>query len=98
MAQVKLTTRAEGDLERLFDFLAEKDPVAGRRAVESILDAIDVLQRHPLIGRPAEDGLNELVISRGKSGYVALYRYLPEQDLVRVLAVRHQREAGFGRS
>ena len=98
MAQVKLAARAENDLLRLYDFLAETDPVAGRGAIESILDALDILQRHPLIGRPAEEGLNELVISRGKSGYVALYRYLPIPDVVVILAIRHQREAGFAAS
>ena len=37
----------------------------------------------------------ELVISRGKTGYVALYRYDEARDIVFVLALRHQREAGF---
>jgi plasmid stabilization system protein ParE len=39
--------------------------------------------------------LRELVISKGRTGYVALYRYLPEQDRVDVLAIRHQRESGL---
>jgi plasmid stabilization system protein ParE len=47
------------------------------------------------MGRPAEADLRELVISRGKSGYIALYRYDGERDRVLVLAVRHQREAGY---
>ena len=64
-------------------------------AVDLIFDAVDALVLHPLIGRPAEDGLRELVISRGKSGYVALYRYNEALEIVFVLAVRHQREAGF---
>jgi len=48
-----------------------------------------------MIGRPVEEGLRELVISRGKSGYVALYEYFEKEDVVLVVAVRHQREAGF---
>ena len=39
--------------------------------------------------------MRELVISRGKTGYVALYRYLSGQDVILVLAVRHQRELGY---
>lgn len=39
--------------------------------------------------------LRELVIPHGKTGYVALYAFSPEDDLVRLLALRHQREAGF---
>jgi hypothetical protein len=30
-----------------------------------------------------------------KTGYVALYRFVPERDLVRVLAIRHQRELDY---
>jgi plasmid stabilization system protein ParE len=56
-----------------------------------------VLETNPLIGRPAESGKRELVIGRRSHGYVALYRYVAEIDTVFVLAVRAQREAGFGR-
>jgi plasmid stabilization system protein ParE len=62
--------------------------------VDLITEAVQVLENHPLIGRSVEQGLRELVISRGKSGYVALYSHEPEQDAVLVLSVRHQREAG----
>jgi plasmid stabilization system protein ParE len=59
------------------------------------MDAIDVLRTHPLIGRPVEHGLRELVISRGRSGYLALYTYDEPGDRVIVHAIRHQREAGY---
>ena len=35
------------------------------------------------------------MISFGKSGYVALYRFLPHLELVPVLAIRRQRELGY---
>ena len=47
------------------------------------------------MGRPAEQGLRELVISRGRSGYVVLYRFDAAGDVVRLLAIRHQRESGY---
>ena len=55
------------------------------------------LQTTPDIGRPfdGEEGLRELVIGFGSSGYVALYRHDPADDAVYVLALRHQREAGY---
>lgn len=95
MAQVILAERARADLDRLFEFLAAEEPRAASEAIAVILDAFDVLRRHPLVGRPAEGGLRDLVISRGKSGYVALYDYYADIDTVLVLALRHQREAGF---
>ena len=63
--------------------------------MELIAEAVTILKRHPLIGRAVEDGIRELVISRGKTGYIALYSYEAAHDTVLILAVRHQRESGF---
>ena len=95
MAHVALAQRAYDDLERLVEFLAVDDPRAAAEALELILEALQVLARHPLIGRPVENGLHELVISQGRTGYVALFDFYSDEDTVMVLAVRHQREAGF---
>lgn len=95
MAQVIYVDQGLLDLERLFDFLAEYDPDAAADAIGHIREAVHLLERHPLIGRPAEAGLRELLISYGKSGYAALYEFLEAQDVVLVLALRHQREAGY---
>lgn len=95
MARVEVSVRAFRDLERLFDFAAEDDPVAALAQISSVRAAFELLADHPLLGRVAEDGRRELVLSRGKYGYIAKYRWLPAEDVVLVLAVRHQREAGF---
>jgi plasmid stabilization system protein ParE len=87
---------ALSDIDHLFDFLAQHDPSVAATAAELIVDAIAVLERHPGIGRPVRGNLRELVISHGRTGYVALYRFLPQRNRVEVLALRHQREAGFG--
>lgn len=63
--------------------------------IDRISEAVDMLERHPEIGRLAEHGLRELVISRGKTGYVALYDYDADDDLVVILAIRAHREAGY---
>ncbi|ODS98385.1 MAG: hypothetical protein ABS56_05755 [Lautropia sp. SCN 69-89] len=65
-------------------------------ALEAILDAPAVLERHPQIGRPVDAALRELAIGHGRSGYVALYHHRPGSGRIEVLTVRHQREAGFG--
>lgn len=95
MPVLRYGARALSDLDRLADFLIAHDPIAASRAIETILDGLTILQRHPLIGRPLEGTLRELVISWGEGGYVALYRFRPQLDRVEVLAVRHQREAGY---
>jgi len=95
MAVIRYTPRASSDLLRLVDFLAESDPPATVETAELIASAVEALQLHPLLGRPVESGYRELIISRGRSGYLALYRYNEARDQVLVLAIRHQREAGY---
>ena len=36
------------------------------------------------------------MISRGPTGYLALYSFEKAQDAIPILAIRHQREAGYG--
>lgn len=48
-----------------------------------------------MIGRSIEGELRELVISFGRTGYLALYRFLPATSEVRILAIRHQRELDY---
>jgi plasmid stabilization system protein ParE len=95
MARVEVTRRALEDLERLFEFLATENPKRARERILSARRALELLADHPLLGREAEDGRRELVLSRGRYGYLAKYRWLPAEDVILILAVRHQREAGF---
>ena len=71
------------------------DAVAADETIFLILDALDVLIDHPQVGRPVGDGMRELVVSRGRTGYLALYRYDELEDRILVAAIRHQREAGY---
>lgn len=95
MAQIIYSGQALADLDRLTDFLLQDSPVAALEPADLIIEAIEVLGNHPLIGRNAEHELRELVISRGKSGCLALYSYESKQDVALVLSIRHQREAGY---
>jgi len=88
---------ALGDLERIFEFNFERDPAAALQHVQRIREAILILDAHPEIGRkaPGEGSLRELVISHGNSGYIALYEHHAAEGLIRIAAIRHQREAGY---
>lgn len=96
MPQVIFSTASLRDLERLREFLRHKNPAAAKRTAVAIINAIQVLARHPQIGKPSgvsETACRELPIDFGDSGYIALYRY--DGQTVVILAVRHQRESGF---
>lgn len=62
-----------------------------------IVEAVNLLSRHPLIGRPVEHNLRELLISRGLTCHVTLYSLEEKQDAILIPAIRHQREAGYWR-
>ncbi len=90
-------TGALDDLERIFEFNFERDPATALDHIDKIRSAVTILDAHPEIGRPLsrDPALRELVISHGKTGHLALYGYSPVEKLVRVVAIRHQREAGY---
>jgi plasmid stabilization system protein ParE len=95
LANLNYSEQALADLERLSDFLAKSDPVAASETIDLIAEAVGILGRHPLIGRHVAANMHELIISRGRTGYVALYSFEEAHDAVLILAIRHQREAGY---
>jgi plasmid stabilization system protein ParE len=88
LARIIYSEEALRDFERIIEF-------SSIDLIERIRDAIAMLAEHPLIGRKRDGLRRELVISRGRAGFVAMYRFDAVNDRVFVLRIRHQREAGF---
>ena len=83
------------DVQRLYRFLAGKNPEAAKRAAHAIRLGVRVLGSQVQLGRPIEDmteAYREWPIDFGDSGYVVRYRIA--DDAVTILAVRHQKEVG----
>lgn len=94
--EIKWTENALFGVQCAYRFLAEKDKSAERLAVGAIRKHVEVLHRYPNAGRPAQDlepEHRELLIPFGASGYVLVYEVYA--DTVLILAVRHQKEAGY---
>lgn len=94
MLRIVFAPQALDDLEKLTDFLIENDKNAALRTIELIEEAIQILAKHPLVGRLCDTHLRELVISRGKGGYVALYSFEESKNMILINAIRHQKESG----
>ena len=94
MSHIQLASEVGDDFERILDHLAHYQVENPALRIREIIEAINVLEHNPMIGRPANNDKRELVIGRRSHGYVALYRYIAEIDTVFVLAVRSQEEAG----
>ena len=95
MVRIVFSPRALLDLERLTDFLIEINKNAALETIELVESAIQILSQHPLIGRTCDTHLRELVISRGKSGYVAIYSFDEKKNAVVICSIRHQKESGI---
>jgi plasmid stabilization system protein ParE len=95
MATLNFTEAFEQDVQRLVGFLEQSHPEDAVGLVELMIEALRILQDHPEIGRPHRYKQRELVISRGKSGYLCLYKFNPLTDQVDILRIRHQRESGY---
>jgi plasmid stabilization system protein ParE len=101
--RVRLTTEAADDLERLFDFVLQReltrhdgDLDLAERALEAIRHGIATLRQSPFTCRKVGTSpfLRELIIPFGRSGYVALFEVIDHENVV-VSAVRHQLEDDY---
>lgn len=98
MSRLIWTPPALADVQRLYRFLAPKNADAAQRAVKAIRAGVAILAHQRQLGRPIDDmdgDYREWLIGFGNSGYAVLYRV--EGDTVAILAVRHQKEAGYQR-
>ena len=97
MSRIEIAPEVGDDFDRILDHLAQHDLEHVAARIGEIIQAFNVLETNPFIGRPTAKNTCELIIGRGWRGYVALYRYVAELDTVFVLAVRGQKEAGYRR-
>lgn len=94
---VRFTAEAEEDLTRLYEFLlnsGEEGIVLAEGAFTALNRGLDYIAENPWGCRRAEGfatEFRELVISWGRTGYVLLYE-IEAENLISILAARHQRE------
>ena len=101
--KVRLTRDAEADLDRLFDFLVERELARfggnldlPEQAMGALRAGIATLKSSPFTCRKAGNSpfLRELIIPFRRSGYVALFE-IEDESTVAVVAARHQLEDDY---
>ena len=95
--QVRFTAAARQDLKWLYTFLTKQDKQAATKALQTIHQAIDLLKTFAFTCRKAQTDnpfMRELVSSFGANGNVAMFE-IEEDNIVTILAVRHQREDDY---
>ncbi|MDP3650296.1 MAG: type II toxin-antitoxin system RelE/ParE family toxin [Rhodoferax sp.] len=100
---VQFSTAADEDLERLFDFILQRELESAsgdldipERALQAIKEGIAFLRSSPFACRKLGDSpfIRELVINFGSAGYVALYEIVDNSTVI-IGAIRHQREDDY---
>jgi len=90
---ILLSPAALEDIERLRSFLDAVNPDAATRALELIWKAIDRLSELPSLGRPTEeDGIRQIVVRFGSSGYIMRYVIIAESRDILITRLWHGRE------
>ncbi len=101
--RVRLTREAADDLERLFDFVLQRelarddgDLALAEQTIAAIRAGFETLRTSPFTCRKAGKSafLRELITPFGRSGHVALLEIESATDVV-VVAVRHQLEDDY---
>jgi plasmid stabilization system protein ParE len=101
--KVRLTKAAQADLDRLFDFLIERELSReggnlelAELAMAAVRAGFSTLKSSPFTCRKAGRSpfLRELIVPFGRSGYVALFE-IDDESTVSVISVRHQLEDDY---
>jgi toxin ParE1/3/4 len=91
---ILLSPDAVSDIERLRIFLGNNNAEAAKRALAAIWTAIEQLQQFPNLGSATnDDGIRQIIVRFGASGYVVRYTFLQERRDILVTRLWHGREA-----
>ena len=86
--KLQFTAKALEDLERLHEFVAQKNPAAAERIRNQLLDTFQTLLKQPMGGKPVKS----LPVRQWVAGdYVIRYLIENEQNLI-IVRIWHGRE------
>ena len=82
------------DIDRLYEFLIDENPIAAQKAMLAIDEEIALLLENPYLGIEMDHGADyrQLFVPFGKSAYVLRYRIHAERETLVVVRVWHGRE------
>ncbi len=85
--KLRLSPRAEADLDAIATYLVARDPRAARQVEIQIATALRMLLDHPDSGRHVGHGLRRLAVPR--LPYVIFYRINEQAGAVAIATIRH---------
>lgn len=84
--RIRITPLATQDLDSVYEYVAQENPLAAKKIVLKILDSIDSLKAFPTIGRPGRLAhTRELVISA--TPFIVIYKI--REDIIYIIRIYH---------
>jgi addiction module RelE/StbE family toxin len=92
MPQIVISSKATRDLQKIREYLQQFNAEAAQKAGREIIQAVTLLQAHPMLGKPLEDipEYRELITPFGSGAYIIRYRV--SFDMIVIIAIRHSKE------
>lgn len=94
MSQIIYTEEFMNDFELLYTFLKEKNSTSAQKLAKLLEEKLELLSSIPR-AFPFFGEYRLYLLEFGSSGYAILYNFDEEADLVILLRMKHQKEAGF---
>mgnify|MGYP000134252658 FL=1 len=94
MPQIIYAPEFISDFERVYAFLAEKNPSAAQRLAKLLNEKLELLSSIPK-AFPFFGEFRIYLLEFGSSVYALLYDYDEELNRISLLRIKHQKEAGF---
>ncbi len=90
--KIKYSPQSVSDLQRLHDFVAEKNPLSARKIAIEIQESVEKLKQFPNIGLPVSRADNPEKIRDLYVGKYTLRYQIDSRELLYVLRIWHNKE------
>jgi plasmid stabilization system protein ParE len=92
MPQIIISAKATRDLKKTRECLLQFNEEAAQKAAATLIEAINLLLDHPLLGKPHEDmpEYRDLIQPFGSGAYTIRYRI--DFDTIVVVGIKHSKE------
>jgi toxin ParE1/3/4 len=81
MAKIKWTNIALEDLRTVYDYVAQDSPKYADRLMDKIIERVDALEQHPMIGRKVPEFNDENIRELIEGNYRIIYRVEPDENI-----------------
>jgi toxin ParE1/3/4 len=81
MAKISWSNLALDDLRSIYDYVAQDSPKYADRLIDKVIERVDALEQHPMIGRKVPEFDDEAIRELVEGNYRIIYRVEPNDNI-----------------